>query len=61
MLRAISDIIIVGTNTVRLDNPMLTTRLVKGSSPMRLILDKKNTVNLANENKIFISTCNKIE
>ncbi len=45
MLRAISDVIIVGTNTVRLDNPMLTTRLVKGFSPMRLILDKKNVLN----------------
>tara|TARA_B100000959_G_scaffold137155_1_gene144222 strand:- start:4519 stop:5409 length:891 start_codon:yes stop_codon:yes gene_type:complete len=51
MLRAISDIIIVGTNTVRLDNPMLTTRLVKGSSPMRLILDKKNT--LKNNYNVF--------
>ena len=30
MLRAISDIIIVGSNTVKSDNPMLTTRLVKG-------------------------------
>ncbi len=45
MLRAISDVIIVGTHTVKLDNPMLTTRLVKGLSPMRLILDKKNILN----------------
>jgi riboflavin-specific deaminase-like protein len=51
MLRAISDIIIVGTNTVKLDNPMLTTRLVKGLSPMRLILDKKNT--LKNNYNVF--------
>ena len=41
-LRAISDVIIVGYNTVRLDNPFLTTRLVKGKSPMRIILDKNN-------------------
>ena len=41
-LRAISDIIIVGYNTVRLDNPLLTTRLVKGKNPMRIILDKNN-------------------
>ena len=45
MLRAISDVIIVGTHTVKLDNPMLTTRLVKGLSPMRLIFDKKNMLN----------------
>ncbi len=45
MLRAISDVIIVGTNTVQSDNPMLTTRLVKGCSPMRLIFDKKNILN----------------
>ena len=45
MLRAISDVIIVGTNTVQSDNPILTTRLVKGCSPMRLILDKKNILN----------------
>ena len=42
MLRAISDIIIVGSNTVKSDNPMLTTRLVKGENPMRIILDKNN-------------------
>ena len=42
MLRAISDIILVGFNTVKSDNPMLTTRLVKGENPMRIILDKNN-------------------
>ena len=42
MLRAISDIILVGSNTVKSDNPMLTTRLVKGENPMRIILDKNN-------------------
>jgi riboflavin-specific deaminase-like protein len=51
MLRAISDVIIVGTNTVKLDNPMLTTRLVKGLSPMRLILDKGNV--LKNNYNVF--------
>ena len=44
MLRAISDIIIVGANTVRLDNPKLTTRLIEGKNPMRIILDKKNSL-----------------
>ena len=42
MIRAISDIIIVGYKTVELDNPMLTTRYVKGKSPMRIIIDKNN-------------------
>ena len=42
MIRAISDIIIVGYKTVELDNPMLTTRHVKGKSPMRIIIDKNN-------------------
>ncbi len=42
MIRAISDIIIVGNKTIELDNPMLTTRHVKGASPMRIIIDKNN-------------------
>ena len=42
MIRAISDVIIVGYKTVKLDNPMLTTRLVRGHNPMRLIIDKNN-------------------
>ena len=44
MLRAISDIILVGSNTVKSDNPMLTTRLVKGENPMRIILDKSDKI-----------------
>ena len=31
MLRAISDVVLVGSNTVKFDNPKLTTRLVKRS------------------------------
>jgi diaminohydroxyphosphoribosylaminopyrimidine deaminase/5-amino-6-(5-phosphoribosylamino)uracil reductase len=33
--------ILVGTNTVLEDNPSLTTRNWKGSSPIRLVIDKK--------------------
>lgn len=51
MLRAISDIILVGANTVKLDNPKLTTRLVRGKSPMRFILDKDNK--LKNNYNVF--------
>jgi len=41
-IRAISDVILVGARTILLDNPCLTTRLVKGNNPMRLILDPNN-------------------
>ena len=51
MIRAISDIIIVGYKTVELDNPMLTTRLVTGKSPMRIIIDKNNK--LSNKYNVF--------
>ena len=37
-LRAESDVIVVGAQTVRSDDPSLTTRLVKGPSPRRIVL-----------------------
>jgi diaminohydroxyphosphoribosylaminopyrimidine deaminase/5-amino-6-(5-phosphoribosylamino)uracil reductase len=39
-LRAESDAIVVGSGTVRQDNPTLTTRLVDGPSPRRVVLGK---------------------
>ncbi len=37
--RANSDAVLVGANTVIKDNPLLTVRLVKGTNPIRVIVD----------------------
>jgi diaminohydroxyphosphoribosylaminopyrimidine deaminase/5-amino-6-(5-phosphoribosylamino)uracil reductase len=43
-LRAAHQAILVGSNTVLNDDPQLNVRLVKGSDPLRIILDSKKRV-----------------
>ena len=50
-LRSISDGVLVGVNTIIKDNPLLTTRKIKGHNPIRLIIDP--TLKLTNKYKIF--------
>ena len=50
-LRSISDGVLVGVNTIIKDNPLLTTRKIKGPNPIRLIIDP--TLKLTNKYKIF--------
>lgn len=49
--RSEADAIMVGTNTVALDNPELTNRLYFGQSPIRVVLDRKRR--LPNDLNIF--------
>jgi len=46
-MRAETDAILVGKNTVLADNPELTTRLVKGKNAIRIILSKNPEFNLS--------------
>ena len=50
-LRSISDAIVVGSNTIKKDNPLLTTRRIKGTNPKRIIID--GSLSLNNKYKIF--------
>ena len=53
-LRAKSDAILIGKNTVQQDDPLLTVRYTKGKNPIRIILDSNGT--LKNDSRI-IKTC----
>jgi diaminohydroxyphosphoribosylaminopyrimidine deaminase / 5-amino-6-(5-phosphoribosylamino)uracil reductase len=44
-MRAECDAILVGTNTIFIDNPELNNRFFFGKSPIRVVLDKDNKLN----------------
>lgn len=50
-LRSVCDAVIVGVNTIKKDNPLLTTRAIKGSNPQRIIIDP--SLKLTNNYQIF--------
>ncbi len=61
LLRSWSDAVMVGIGTVLADNPMLTVREVKGSDPLRVIVDEKlrtplNAKVLADKNVVVATT-----
>jgi 2,5-diamino-6-(ribosylamino)-4(3H)-pyrimidinone 5'-phosphate reductase len=43
-LRKTVDAILVGRNTISIDDPLLTVRYVKGKNPIRIILDSKGSL-----------------
>lgn len=43
-LRSDIDAIMIGTNTAKVDDPSLTTRLVNGDHPIRIVLDRQGVL-----------------
>jgi diaminohydroxyphosphoribosylaminopyrimidine deaminase/5-amino-6-(5-phosphoribosylamino)uracil reductase len=50
-LRALCDAVVVGAGTIAADDPQLTTRLVAGSNPLRVVLDPGRR--LGAEHRVF--------
>jgi len=66
-LRSEYDAVLVGANTIKVDNPLLTVREVKGRNPVRIILDGKLSIPLnskilktENPQKTWIFTSGKV-
>ncbi len=65
-LRSEYDALLVGSNTVIVDNPLLTVRNVRGRNPIRIIIDRtlkiplnKNVCNLSDKGNTWIITSTK--
>lgn len=56
-LRSKVDGILIGTNTLLRDNPILTVRYSKGKNPTRIILDSRGTIP---SNSRIIKTCKNV-
>ena len=56
-LRAKNDAILVGKNTIKQDNPLLTVRYAKGKNPIRIIIDSHGYIP---QNSRIIKTSDKI-
>ena len=56
-LRSQVDAILIGSNTMKKDNPLLSVRYVKGRNPLRVILDSKAKINPKSK---IIKTCKAI-
>ncbi|MFB5607194.1 MAG: 2,5-diamino-6-(ribosylamino)-4(3H)-pyrimidinone 5'-phosphate reductase [Candidatus Nitrosomaritimum yanchengensis] len=57
-LRSKVDAILIGKNTVRKDNPLLTVRYCKGKNPTRIILDSSGTISI---NSKILQTSNRVK
>ena len=57
-LRSKVDAILVGKNTVIVDDPLLTVRHISGKNPTRIILDSNGTIS---EKSNILKTCDKIK
>ncbi len=56
-LRSKVDAILVGINTVQLDDPILTVRYAKGKNPVRVVLDSRGRISSKSR---ILKTCSKI-
>ena len=56
-LRAKADAILVGINTVKIDDPLLTVRHAKGKNPTRVILDSSGSISPKSQ---IVKTCHAV-
>lgn len=57
-LRSKVDAILIGKNTVKKDDPLLTVRYCKGKNPTRIILDSSGTISI---NSKILQTSNRVK